>query len=137
MSFNTAEYAWIDGTAVAGGRILNGITGVKYGVKQEKEYVYGKGGKPLSIAKKNKSYEGEIKVLQSELEAFIRVAPDGDITNLVLDNITFSYAPEDGIPTTDQMVGVEFTESMKELNQGDGFQEISLPVMFLDLKHNI
>lgn len=135
--FNSAEYAWVDITAVAGGRPLLGITGIKYGESIEREYIYGKGNKPKAIQDKNISYEGELRVLQSELEALIAASPRKSILGLVLDEVTIAYAPEDGIPTVDQLVHVKFTESMKEMSQGDGSMEVTLPIMFIDLKHNV
>ena len=66
--FNSREYEWADLTFLLGGKDLTGFRGIKYSIKQEKEVVYGKGNMPIAIQKGNKSIEGEITVLQSELE---------------------------------------------------------------------
>ena len=137
LTFNSAEYSWGDGTAVAGGRILNGIRGIKYGEKIEREYLYAKGNKPWGIQDKNISFEGEITVLQSELEAFIKSSKKKSILDITLDTLTWSYAPTDGEIVTDQLRYIKFMESMKELKQGDPFMEVTLPIMFIDLKHQI
>ena len=137
VAFDSSEYAWVDITAVAGGRPLFGIRGVKYGEKIDREYLYGKGNKPWAIQDKNISYEGELTVLQSELEAFIKSSNGKSILNLKLDNVTISYAPTDGQIVTDQLRIVKFMDSMKEMKQGDAYMEITLPIMFLDLKQQI
>ena len=137
LTFNSAEYNWVDIIAVAGGRILRGIRGIKYGEKIEREYLYAKGNKPWSIQDKNISYEGEITILQSELEAFIKSSENKSILSITLDTLTVSYAPTDGELITDQLRHIKFMESIKQMKQGDGYQEITLPVMFLDLKHQI
>ena len=137
LEFNSAEYGWNDITAVAGGRVLNGIRGLKYGEKIEREYLYAKGNKPWAIQDKNISYEGELTVLQSELEAFIKSSGKKSILNITLETLTISYAPLDGALVTDQLRQIKFTESFKEMKQDDGFMEITLPIMFLDLKHQI
>ena len=137
--FDSKEYSWADITVVAGGRPLTGIRGIKYGEKQEKEYLYAKGDEPHSIQRKNKSYEGEITILQSELEALIKSSPQKSLLNVKLETITIAYAPKDGpgVITVDQIKKAEFTESMKDIKQGDGNMEIALPIMFLRLKQNI
>ena len=119
LVFNSKEYAWVDLTAVAGGRILNGIRAIKYGEKIEREYLYAKGNRPWAIQDKNISYEGEITILQSELEAFIAASDQKSILSITLDTLTCSYAPPDGQLITDQLEHIKFTESIKELKQGD------------------
>lgn len=137
MAVNTDQYQWKDISAVAGGRPVPGLIGIKYGEKVEREYIYARGDKPQAILDKNRSYEGEIKVLQSELEAFIRSSPAKSILDLTLDTLTVAYAPVGGLPTVDQLVNVKFMESFKEMNQSDSHMEVTLPIMFLDLKHDI
>ncbi len=137
LTFNSSEYAWVDLTAVAGGRILNGIRGIKSGEKIEREYLCAKGNRPWAIQDKNIAYEGELTVLQSELEAFIKSSKNKSILSITLDTLTCSYAPKDGELVTDQLKHIKFMESMKEIKQGDAFMEVTIPIMFLDLKQQI
>ena len=58
--FNSREYEWADVSVVAAGRMITGIRGVSYTSSQEKEALYGKGNKPHSIQRGNKSYSGNI-----------------------------------------------------------------------------
>ena len=66
---NTREYEWSDVNVIVAGRPVTGIRGVKYSSKQEKELLHAKGNKPIGIQHGNKTYEGELTLLQSEYEA--------------------------------------------------------------------
>ncbi len=132
--FNSSQYEWADITVFAGGRDITGIRSIKYSTKQEKELLHGKGNNPLSIQKGNKTNEGEIGLLQSELEA-LEVAAGGSILDLEL-NVVVTYGnPSKGDAVkTDQLIGVQFTEDPRELKQGDKFMEITVPFLFLEKK---
>ena len=132
--FNSRQYEWADITVFAGGRDITGIRSIKYSTKQEKELLHGKGNNPLSIQKGNKTNEGEIGLLQSELEA-LEVAAGGSILDLEL-NVVVTYGnPSKGDAVkTDRLIGVQFTEDPRELKQGDKFKEITVPFLFLEKK---
>ena len=120
---NTREYEWSDVTVVMAGRPVTGLRGVKYSAKQEKELLHAKGNKPHSIQRGNKTYDGEITLLQSEYEA-LKQASGGDILDASLDIVAAYGNPTAGdVITTDVLVGVEFTEDNTEWKQGDKFQE--------------
>lgn len=131
---NTREYEWSDVTVVLAGRLVTGLRGVKYSAKQEKELLHAKGNKPHSIQRGNKTYDGEITLLQSEYEA-LKKASGGDILDASIDIVAAYGNPTAGdVVTTDMLVGVEFTEDNTEWKQGDKFQEKTLPFIFIDLK---
>lgn len=131
---NTREYEWSDVTVVLAGRLVTGLRGVKYSAKQEKELLHAKGNKPHSIQRGNKTYDGEITVLQSEYEA-LKKASGGDILDASIDIVAAYGNPTAGdVITTDMLVGVEFTEDNTEWKQGDKFQEKTLPFIYLDQK---
>lgn len=134
MKFNSREYEWSDVNVVVAGRLVTGIRGVSYTSSQEKEALYGKGNKPHSIQRGNKSNSGSIRLLQSELEA-LELAAKGDILDISF-NIIVSYGnPSQGdVVSTDLLVGCEITEVPKSLNQNDKFMEIELPLIMLDVK---
>lgn len=135
--FNSREYEWNDIRVNVGGRDIVGLLAVSYTESQEKEVVYARGNKPLRVQRGNKSYKGEITILQSELEA-LKI---GSGKNSLLDinfNITIGYVPADNLViVTDQCKGCEFTEIEKGMKQGDKNAEIKLPFIFIDLKSNI
>ncbi len=130
--FNSREYEWADLTFLLGGKDLTGFRGIKYSIKQEKEVVYGKGNMPIAIQKGNKSIEGEITVLQSELETMRLQSGTGSILDLQLDAVACYGNPANGdVLVTDVIQGIQFTEEPKELKQGDKFMEITLPFIAL------
>lgn len=132
--FNSREYEWADVTLLLGGKDITGARGVKYTIKQEKETVYGKGNEPIAIQKGNKSYEGEITVLQSELET-IRLNGGGTILNLQLDAVVAYGNPSNGdVMMTDVIQGIQFTEETHELKQNDKQMEVTLPFIALRVK---
>lgn len=135
--FNSREYEWADVTLLLGGKDITGARGIKYNNKQEKEAVYGKGNEPIAIQKGNKSYEGEITVLQSELET-IRLNGGGTILDLQLDAVVAYGNPSNGdVMITDVIQGVQFTEEPHELKQGDKHMEVTLPFIALRVKKAI
>lgn len=131
---NTREYEWADVSVVMAGRMVTGLRGVKYSAKQEKELLHAKGNKPHSIQRGNKTYDGEITLLQSEYEA-LKQACGGDILDSSMDIVAAYGNPSVGdVVTTDILVGVEFTEDNTEWKQGDKYQEKTLPFLFIDKK---
>ncbi|MBN1183860.1 MAG: hypothetical protein JXB49_16325 [Bacteroidales bacterium] len=132
--FSTKQYSWSSVKVFLFGRLVTGLRGVKYSVKKEKEPVHGAGDEPLAIQSGNKTYEGNITLLQSELEAITKAAKTAgyaDLTDIPGFDIQVTYANIGDRPTTDSLIGCEFTEETKSLKQGDKFMEISLPVIFL------
>lgn len=133
-NFNSKQYAWSSVKLFMFGRFITGLRGIEYGVKKEKEPVYGAGDEPLSLQPGNKSYEGSLTLLQSELEAISAAAKKlgfADVTDLPGFTITVSYGNAGQAISTDTLKGVEFTEEKKGMKQGDKFMEIDLPIAFL------
>jgi hypothetical protein len=133
--FDSRQYEFADLTLALGGRVITGFRGIKYSSKQEKELVYGKGNQPQSIQKGNISHEGEITLLQSELET-LRLAGRGSVLGLRLDAVVIYGDPANGdVLVTDKIRGIEFTEDPKELKQGDKFMEVTLPFICLRIEN--
>ncbi len=131
---NGREYEFADLTLILGGRDVAGFRGIKYTTKQEKEAVYGKGNRPLSIQKGNIAFEGEISLLQSEYETLVALGK-GSVLNLNLNAVCAYGNPARGdVMVTDFITGLQFTEESKEFKQGDKFTEIKLPFIALDIK---
>lgn len=140
MEFNTAEFAWKDIEAILLGRPVVRLLEVKYKTARETKAIYGRGDQPLGIQRGNKSYEGEIKIGQSELEALTRKAqqlmPNSDTTDLPAINVSISYA-KDGALVTDVLVGVVLGEFEKGMKQGDFEMEVTLPFKCLAIRYNV
>ncbi len=139
---NGRQYEFADISVVVGGRDVAGLRGIKYTSKQEKEVLYGKGNKPLSIQKGNISFEGELTITQSELETLMLLGKTSGKRTSVLGlnlNIVVCYGnPTEGdVMMVDKLYGVQFTEESKELKQGDKNMEITLPFICTDIKYNV
>lgn len=133
--FDTRQYEYSDITVAIGGRVITGLRGIKYTSKQEKEAVYGKGNEPMYIQKGNISYEGEVTLLQSELET-LRLAGKGSVLGLRLDAVVAYGNPSKGdVLIVDKIRGIEFTEDSKEMKQGDKFMEVTLPFICLRIEN--
>ncbi len=138
MAFDSREYEFADITLILGGKDITGVRGIKYTVKQDKEAIYGKGNDPIKIQKGNRSYEGEITCLQSELESLIAASDDKSILSLQLDAVVCYGNPSKGdVLITDVLQGIQFTEETIEMKQGDKFAEIKLPFIFLRKKAQV
>jgi hypothetical protein len=138
MAFDSREYEFSDLTFVLGGKDITGFRGIKYTVKQEKELVYGKGSEPLKIQKGNRSYEGDVTMLQSELETLCANSSDGSVLSLQLDAVVAYGNPSKGdVLLADVLQGIQFTEEPKEMKQGDKFMEVKLPFIFLRKKPQV
>jgi len=114
------------------------FTGVKYSVKKEKNFVRGRGNKPLSIAHGNEEVTGEITLLQSEVEALSVAAKVAKPTNKITDisfDIVVSYG--DDVVTTDILKGVEIEEYEKGMENGDPNMEVTLKFKALDLQEGV
>ena len=137
---NGRQYEWDDVTFILGGRVVVGCRAISYKESQEKELLYGKGNRPLSIQKGNKKYDGNVTMLQSEIETLKELArathgPSGSILDLNLNAVVCYGDPSKGHPMlTDLLYNIQFTEVEKAMKQGDKNMEVSLPFIFTDLK---
>ena len=135
MAINGRQYEFSDLTLFLGGRDVTGFRGIKYSSKQEKEVLYGKGNRGLSIQKGNISHEGEITLTQSELETLKKLG-GGSILGLSLNAIVVYGNPAKGdVMITDRLFGIQFTEEAKEFKQGDKWADITLPFICLDINY--
>ena len=138
--FNSKQYAWVDLEIWMLGKKIAGARGVKYKINHEKEAIHGAGGEPQGIGRGNKTYEGELVLLQSEIEALTTnalLAGGNDITDLTAMNIVVAYAPAGGAITMDILQNAEFSEVEKGMNQNDKFAEITLPFIALGIKKGV
>ncbi|MDM1045255.1 hypothetical protein HX004_10175 [Myroides sp. 1354] len=126
------EYEWGDISLVLGNREVVGITGIKYGEKIEREASYGKGRYAHSIQSGNIAVDGEITLLQSEVIALQKAGVNQSLLSLNLDAIVNYGNPSEGeAMRTDRIIGIRFTEDVREWKQGDKRAEITLPFLAL------
>lgn len=134
---NGREYEWADLTLILAGRDIARFRGLKYGEKIEREPLYAKGRYPHSTQSGNVSYDGEIVVLRSEYDALVE-AGGGTILGLCLDALACYGNPSQGNNMiTDRIESLRFTEAVKDIKQGDKFQEITLPFIALKITNQV
>jgi hypothetical protein len=123
-------FSWEEYRLFMGGRFVTGVRGFKYKTSRTVEDIYAEGNEPVDVGFGNKTYEGEIKVLQSELNAIV-LAGGGDIYALPPFTIVHSFVPKGGRigkPVTVTMKDCYFKECEEAMEQGATFMEITLPV---------
>lgn len=134
---DSRQYEFADITAVIGGRDITGLRGIKYSEKIEREALHAKGRYPHSIQSGNHTVEGEVTMLQSELELMI-AAGGGSVLNIITDIVCSYGNPQNGDTlVTDKLIHCMFTESAKEMKQGDKNMEVTLPFIALRLMHQV
>jgi len=139
-AFNAEEYGWKDLQVMFLGRPVIGLRGLRFKESQEKTNVYGAGKKPVARTRGNVMYEGEVKVLLSELVAMLQSQGNNakGVMSIPPFDIAVSFAPDEGgVITSFSLVYCEFTENEVNLNQGDQQVEITLPIIIGDIKWNI
>lgn len=135
ITFDSKQYGWKDITISFGGRIIEGVTEVKYTAKRKKGYLKGRGNKPHDILRGDYEFDGSIELWQSTVESMVKTAKDNDILDISFD-IIIAYVPKEGGQTViDILKGVELTEVGKGMKQGDLNMVIGLPIMFLEVKN--
>jgi hypothetical protein len=128
-----AEYAFKDIRVRLLGRDIVGLQGITYKKTVEKEFLYGRGSKPLGIQTGNQKVEGTLSIFQSEFEAL--QAAVGDITTVQFDVVN-TYGDGDKAKT-DMILSVSVTEYEKGMKQNDKMKVIDLPFLALDVLEGV
>lgn len=132
-------YSWSEYRVYMGGRFITGIRGFKYKRAREVEGIYAEGDEVVDVGFGNKSNEGELSMLQNELEAIIESSPKHDPFRLPAITVVHSYIPFNGIGRiiTDIWHGVYFKEIEKAMEQGKTFMEITTPVFITKIDYDV
>jgi len=139
MAFNSDEYGWSDLSLVMLGRPVIGLRGVRYKESQEKSNIYATGKRPISRGRGNVEYEGEIRVLHSELRALLQSAGNASsLLDIEPFDITIVYGVSQvATSSTDQLIYCEFLEVEIDITQGDQMTEITLPIVIGKIQMNV
>lgn len=138
MKINNTEYAYGDIEVTLFGQPVMGLTGISYKSSQATDYVRGAGNEPQGIQKGQKSYEGTLTILQSELEALNRTAQAKGYDSIVgvpMD-ITVTYS-NSLILTIDYIRCAVISEIEKGQKQGDLHSEHALAFKALGINYNV
>lgn len=131
------ESSWKDVSVIVLGRTIRGIEDVKYKPTVEKEYLYGRGNKPIGIQTGNFKAEGKLTIHQSEYDELIQAiqsaSPGSGLGDIAVD-IVVSYDNDNGAATTDIIKGAEFSDlGERGMAQNDKYMKMELSFMALDI----
>ena len=121
------------------GRTLDGISKLKYGIKQEKKNLYGMSREPVSRGRGNITYEGSITLKGFEYDALCRAVPNGgSLKDIQPFTATPTYLDDtESIIKSDRLRFVEFTGGTIELKGGDTDVEIECELIIGRIDLNI
>lgn len=120
MLINGIEYSWSQAVFTVAGVVITGISEINYGDKRAKKDNYGAGSKPVSRSYGSYEASGDISLQMSETERMTNVAPNRDLTQIGMFDITVTFAPQLGqSPVKHVLRGCEFTNNMRAMKQGD------------------
>lgn len=136
FDFDSNLYGWVDMTFILAGRDVAEITRVRFKRTREKEFAYGKGGEPLAIKSGNAAHEVEFEMLDGGYDKLVDVSPRRDITKLrgLIAAVSFGNPEEGRGFRTTVISGIQFSESGKEVSQGDKTIKVALPGLALSIQ---
>ena len=114
---NGTAYSYIIVTVL--GSPLAGITAINYADSQDVVNNYGAGRFPVSQGHGPINTEASMTIDRAELTALIKAAPFKRLQNIGNFDVTVSYVPLGGIPTTDVIRNCRFTNTPSGAAQGD------------------
>lgn len=131
-------FSWSEYRLFMGGRFVTGIQGFKYKRSREIEAIYAEGDEAVDEGFGNKANEGEITILQAELEAIIAASPDNDPFKLPKITIVHSYTPVNSVGrvVVDVCERCYFKEIEKAMEQGQTYMKITTPMYIGKIKYN-
>jgi len=133
-----AEFAWRDISIFLLGKAVTGARNVSYEATQDTEHVQGIGAEPLGVAVGQKTYEGSLTLLQSEVEALQASLPRGSsLLDIQPFDISVSFANASGSIVTDRLRGCVFKNVPKEMGNEDMFMEVELEIIITRIEYNI
>lgn len=138
---NGKLYAWADMEIVVSGKVtpLVGVLEINYKVSQDHNPVHAKGRDPYAMTSGHKMYDGELVILQDELEAWQKKFLGGtDLTDERNLQINVAYLPEElGQSVVDQIKDARFGELEKGMKTGDGHMVVRLPFKALKINYGV
>ena len=139
VRINNREYAWGDISILGGGQPVAGARAINYKVSQSKEALVAAGREPRAIQKGQRSYEGSLTVLQSELMALNRSARAAGYQDLLGADISIivAYAMDGVTMTLDRIDGVNFSEYSVDASTDSLYMEVELPFVALNIEMGV
>lgn len=125
---NGFEYAFEDIQCVINGVSLEGFVDVRYGATKVHTNIHGRTNTPVAMGRgKKDATAAKLVLLQSEFDRLQASTPAGkDPTDWSPFNLTVSYAPEGGVPSTDVVPFCRVNNWEKGMSTEDGNMTIEL-----------
>jgi hypothetical protein len=136
---NGTEYGWEDIQVILPGNTspIDGVTAISYKGTKKHENIFGRGNKAVALGRGQEEYSGSFTLLQSVVEAIQRTLPPGkSLIHLPPFNIVVSYAPENGVITTDTLLQCRVKEMEKGMKSGDTHMEVKMDLAIGDIQYN-
>lgn len=133
MFFDTRECDWSDLDIYLNGVKITKVRALKYKNNREKEHIHAGGSDPIGIGRGNRTPTGELRLLKGALDDMNRasiLAGGEDITDVTWTLVANYKSRGNRLVQIDTLVGVEFTEYEKGMEQGAKFSEVPLPFLF-------
>jgi hypothetical protein len=122
------EYTFKDMKLFFGGRIVTGFRGIKWKVSRVVSEIWASGDKPHTIVKGNKSFSGELELLQSEVEAMLESLGKGkDLTDGIFQATVCFATLSIAKIKTHQITDIHVTDFEMGMMQGDANMVVKLP----------
>lgn len=139
VRINNREYAWGDISILVGGQPVAGARAINYKVSQSKEALVAAGREPRAIQKGQRSYEGSLTLLQSELMTLNRSARAAGYQDLLGADISIivAYAMDGVTVTLDRIDGVNFSEYSVDASTDSLYMEVELPFVALNIEMGV
>jgi hypothetical protein len=137
---NGNEFAWEDIKIVIPGKAtpINGAVEINYNYKKDHVNIKGAGAKTVGLGRGTEDCEGDLTLLQSEVEGLMASLPKGkNLTHLPAFTITVAYAPVGAKAVVDQLLFCRIKEMPKGMKTGDSHMEIKLPLAIADILYNV
>lgn len=134
---NGRAYSWADLKVNILGVLIYGIMAISYEEKNDKENVYGAGGKPVARGYGNTTFDGSITLSVEEVEALEKAAPSGSLAKIPPFSIVVAYVPDGSTKIkTEILKFVEFMGNKRAWKQNDMKGEIEIPLIIGDIDWN-
>ncbi len=107
--------------------------------RKTRDYVRGAGYNPRGIQHGERSYEGTLTILQSELDALNRTARQRgyeDILDVDFD-IVVTYGEQNGVVVTDKIHNASIKRAAEGMKAGDLYSEHALPFIALGVDFDV
>lgn len=125
---NGRAYSWADVSFNIGGVPVIGVTKIDYDESQVKEDNHGAGVNPISRGYGRRSATANVTMRAEEVEALMDRAPNGNLLDYGIFDITVQYMVG-AVIKTHVLKNAEFTKNVRSMGEGDTKIDVDLPLI--------